>query len=352
MFTEGQPLPSLYNNGAFDPDNWAPSFDNRRDGAASVDRPEQGDLVAWRYAAWVVHEVTPIPDYDLTDKDRARYAETCKQWKPAFHDRLRPYNIVLRHVNGPVCIKPGEEEAFIRLNGGQGGQREIHFTCRPPGYRWTRLPDPYLTCSCHGHPWPCQEYDLSVVAAHEMRKMDRDVAAIQPGVCAHCLEPITQRQKTVTFPEPYRPLPGGPPPTFHAGRGACWIAAEEYERSGRLVDDPYLPRIASCPGIRFIHQQHGMPTGRRIECTAGPACTGLHGPAGARPDVPCWHHVDLPIESRSHAYAWPDSDCGYRSGDRVCLGSTPPADCGSSINETAADLIDQVARDSQRRRGL
>lgn len=269
--------------------------------------------MAWRYAAWTVHESRP-----------RRVAPTDEQ-----------LHIVLRHHNGPLIIKPGEERRFARRH---DGTREVRFTA-PPGYRWNRLPDPYQTCSCHGHPWPCQELDRAVLAQHQLRKMDRLMATAQPGVCAHCLEPISTRQKTVAFPEESRFVPGAPGPTFHAGRADCWRGAEKYEREGRLVDNPDVPRLASCPGIRFIHEQHGMPTEQRVECTAGPFCTGLHGPAGLRQDAPCWHRVQL--AGNEGAYARPSVDCGYRGRGHGCLGGDV-SNGGMSLSPVAADLLWQA----------
>lgn len=341
---EERPLPSLYNNGAQDPDNWAPSIGNRRDTVGCA-RPEVGDLVAWRYAAWLVHEIRPYLDCDLTDKQRekldASVAHLTGEKRFLACERNRPFHIVLRHHTGPLIIRPGEAPGFKRLH---DGAREVSFTSWPDRYKWNRLPDPYQTCSCHGHPWPCQEIDRVVLTQHQLRKMDRLMATAQPGVCAHCLEPITTRQRTVTFLEESRFVPGAPGPTFHAGRAACWGAAEDYERGGRLVDNPDVSRIASCPGIRFIHEQHGMPTEQRIECTAGPFCTGLHGPPGFRQDAPCWHRVQL--AGNEGAYARPSVDCGYRSRGDGCLGGDFSSG-GTSLSPMAADLLWQ----SRQRRG-
>ncbi|MFG1846739.1 hypothetical protein [Micromonospora carbonacea] len=344
--TEELPLPGLHNNGAQDPDQWAPARSNRRDSYGCT-RPEVGDLVAWRYAAWLVHETRPYLDVDLTDKRQAKLdasvAPLTGEKRDLAYARNRPFHLVLRHHNGPLIIKPGEERGFIRLH---DGTREIHFTSWPHRNQWHRLPDPYQTCSCHGHPWPCQEIDRAVLTQHQLRKMDRLMATAQPGVCAHCLEPITTRQKTVTFPEESRLVPGAPGPTFHAGRAACWGGAEEYERAGRLADNPDVPRIASCPGITFIHERHGMPAEQRIECTAGPFCTGLHGPSGYRQETPCWNRVEL--AGNEGAYARPGFDCGYRGRGGGCIGGDLSGG-GTSLSPVAGDLLWEA---QQRRRGI
>jgi hypothetical protein len=346
----GEYLPSLYHNGAVDPDKWAPPYGHCRDGGSGCGRPEVGDLVAWRYAAWRVHEVRPYLDVDLTDEQRAKLDQSVvhlkvEQVRAEAYVRNWPFHLVLRLDNGPLVVKPGEERGFGRLH---DGTREVSFTTWPHQVRWNRLPEPYQTCSCHGHPWPCQDYDRQLLAAHQMRKMDRLMATAQPGVCAACLEPITIRQKTVSFPEESRWVPGAPGPTFHAGRAACWAAAEEYERTGRLADNPDVARLASCPGIRFIHEARTMPAEKRIECTAGPFCTGHHGPPGYRTDVPCWHRVE--VADAEGAYVRPSIDCGYRQPDRACLGSDMSGG-GATLSPVAADLLWENSQRSRQRSG-
>ena len=53
-----EPLPSLWHNGALDPDLWEPCSDNRR--SPGPTRPGVGDLVAWRYAGWRVTAADPV----------------------------------------------------------------------------------------------------------------------------------------------------------------------------------------------------------------------------------------------------------------------------------------------------
>lgn len=344
MYDDPEILPSLYHNGAVDPDRWEPdrgTYHNRT-------RPQVGDLVAWRYAAWRVQSVTPIEDYDLTDSQQKQLAG----FKPEFRERHRPFHIVLRHHSGPVHIKPGETAGFKKLH---DGSREVSFTSWPHRRAWPVLTDPYMTCSCHGHIWPCETRDQMVVAAHQAAQMDRLLITTTPGVCAACREPITDRQKSLTFPEPSLLVPGAPGPTFHAGRGDCWASAETYERNGRLVADPYLPRLASCPGIRFIHEAQHLTGAGRIDCTAGPDCTGHHGPAhrdrgGRSTNPPCWHKIQL--VGNEGGYARPSFDCGYRGGPHgeSCLGGDMSSG-GTSISPTGADILWETRREAHRRQG-
>jgi hypothetical protein len=338
------PLPSLLHNGADNPSTWRPDLSNlRRAGLSDV--AEEGDLVGWRYGGWRVIEAKAVPEVDLTEDEHHKLhnylAGIREEVRPRVWMNNRPRIVVLRHEHGPLIINPGEKHQRLH-----DGATTVHFRSEvlaPHGFYV--LKEPFRVCSCHGHIWPCQEIDQAAVAAHQSRRMDRLMATTQPGVCANCLEAITTRQKTVTFPEPSRFMPGAPGPTFHAGRAVCWQAAEDYERGGRLADDPDVTRIASCPGIRFMHERHGMPTEQRLECTAGPFCTGLHGPPGNRHTPPCWFGIQL--AGNDGTYARPSIDCGYAAGDRRCLGGDLTGG-GTMLSPIAADLL---WRAEQRRRG-
>lgn len=337
-------LPSLLHNGAEDPSKWRPDLSDLRS-AGMGETAEEGDLVGWRYGGWRVIEAKAVPEADIDpEEDQALHAYLAKipeDTRPRVWMNNRPRIVVLRHEHGPMILKPGEEHQRLH-----DGSITIHFRSKVlKPHSFYVLKEPFRVCSCHGHIWPCQEIDQAVVAAHQGRKIDRLMATAQPGVCANCLEVITTRQKTVTFPEPSRWVPGAPGPTFHAGRAVCWRAAEDYERGGRLADDPDVARIASCPGIQFMHERHGMPTDQRLECTAGPFCTGLHGPPGNQPARPCWFVIQL--AGNEGAYARPSLDCGYAAGERRCLGGDLSGG-GTTLSPIAADLLWQA---EQRRRG-
>ena len=194
--------------------------------------------------------------------------------------------------------------------------------------------DPYQQCSCHGHIWPCREIDQQAVTDWHTRRMEALLAKAQPGVCAGCGEAITDRQASVGFPEVSRFVPGAPGPMFHAGRESCWAAAERYERAGRLADDPQVARLASCPGLQFVHE---IGT-RAPECTAGVECTGLHGPSAfrRRRRLMCWERVH--VLNATGGYARPGRDCGYRARHGVCLAIDISAG-GASLGPTAGDLM-------------
>lgn len=213
-----------------DPDAWTRI---RSKGRHITDRrPEPGEIIGLRYAAWRVIEVRPFDDVDLTDEVRQQMARL----KPEFRERCRPYALVLDHVAGPNLL----------------GRRRAHLD----GTRvaWVLLGERYAVCSCHGHPWPCQDADRDRVAEMQAAAMDRTLAKAVPGVCQGCGEPITRRQKTVTYVGESLLVPGGPTPKFHT-RSGCWSAATDYELKW-LAADPRRERILTwpkCSGVSIVH---------------------------------------------------------------------------------------------------
>lgn len=310
----------LRNNGAADPDIWRPYLGTLVDPPRA---PRVGDLVGWRYGVWQVIESTPIPDEDLDEADAEklrRYVSGCdERHRARIHEMNQARTVVLCYGSGPqLAGKAGVRTA-------ENGDITVRFnTPVCLGYVWPILHAPWMTCSCHGQVWPCQEMDQAEAGRVEAEKLDRLMATTTPGVCASCLEPISNRQKPVTFPEESRLVPGAPGPTFHAGRQACWHAAVMYDEA-RLRDDPQATRVATCPGVRFIHEKHGMTPELRVDCTAGPACTDLHGPAGYEREIACWRRVGGVFPDDPDRFPVPTFDCGYRNqlqGD--CLGSLTP----------------------------
>jgi hypothetical protein len=248
--------------------------------------PRTGEVIGYRYSAWRVTGVRVMADVDLVDVELDRMSR----------GGPRPYDLELTHLAGP------------RLDG------RDRIVVQGDGIAWPWLGERFQTCSCHGHPWPCQDYDRDVLALTLGAKARRELAGATPGVCAACREEVTGRQQRLVFPEPSLIVPGAPGPTFHARRSQCWWGAHEYETKLRLASYPEADRLASCPGAGFVHE-----VGLRFECTAGPACTGLHGPLPKdRSNCATRTYTDL---VGAPGYKRPISDCGYRPSWGACLGA-------------------------------
>src|SRR5205085_8291397 len=82
-------------------------------------------------------------------------------------------------------------------------------------------------CSCCGEPMPCRAELEDRQVTQSLDRIAR-LEAIPPGACWACAEPITRRQKVVTYPGENLDLPGGQQPYFHT-RGQCRPSAERYE---------------------------------------------------------------------------------------------------------------------------
>ncbi|MCG5464194.1 hypothetical protein MED01_002359 [Micromonospora sp. MED01] len=280
------------------PDRWTPTSQ----GDETFARPRVGQLIGWRYATWRVAEVTVRSDADLTDEDRKVIAG----FKPDYQDQVRPYAIVLRHERGPVLV-----EHTQRLH---DGTVTVHLGVRAGRHhRWHMMDERYAVCACCNHPYPCQEFAQERIAEAEGARLSRLLDSHAPGVCANCREPISSRQKTVSFPEPSLLVPGAPGPVYHFGRWSCRHAAGRYELEHRLPAFPGVQRLASCSGVMFRHEADG-----REECTAAELCTDLHGPKSGRDGMACYTRTY--VNGVRGGYPRPLSDCGYRKNGG-CLGA-------------------------------
>jgi hypothetical protein len=286
------------------PESWTPSGPRR-----TVAHPTVGDLVGWRYAVW---QVTDVHVRDLVSLPPATQ-EAIAARPATHHARLRPGSVSLEHVLGPTAVPPADDHVQVRHVGGQLLADVAFNPLEHPG--WHVLDARFEVCSCHAHPWPCVEAVRDRAAARAAERLERALDGSQPGVCASCIEPVSGRQRFVEFPEPSLIVPGAPGPWFHVSRGGCFIAARRYEIDLRLPAYPTATRLASCPGVLFTHETQAE------ECTAGPACTELHGPASRAfgRGHPCTRRTYLSAAELLR----PPSDCGYRGDRGACLGGPP-----------------------------
>lgn len=198
-------------------------------------RPAVGDLVAYDYRAWEVMDVT-VRDFADGDQEHA------SGYRPQYRDEMRPYSVTLRRVHGAHHDRENSRQEIglgIRAFTYGGFDR----------YQNGRVP----LCSCHNQPWPCLEADQQTQAEKELKAAERELRVL-PGCCPACEEPVTSRQRCITFggPNVRNPLAEGP--TFHLRR-ACYGAAARYEEAW-VAAEPGRPRsllTLSCSGTVIVH---------------------------------------------------------------------------------------------------
>lgn len=117
-----------------------------------------------------------------------------------------------------------------------------HFEADRPRF-WRILPAHHAICAECGEPVPCRRLREQWAAAHAARRA-RDLMAIPEGVCWSCREPISTRQKSVTFPGENLMAFVGPPAAFHTGILDCRIAALRYQDEWLKADTTRVPVLA------------------------------------------------------------------------------------------------------------
>lgn len=203
--------------------------------AGRAERPHESAIVAYDRRAW---EVRHVSDADVTPDERERMTSYIQPHR----DRMMPYRISLRRVHGAPHIRENSaQEIALRVRFGVYNP----FPLYPNG----RVP----LCSCCNHPWPCIEADQQAQAAKELKAAERELRLL-PGCCPSCQEPVTSRQRSITFggPNVRNPLAQGP--TFHL-RHACWNDAARYEEAW-VADEPGRARsllTLSCRGTAIVH---------------------------------------------------------------------------------------------------
>jgi hypothetical protein len=191
-----------------------------------------GDVLPWEHVAYRVIDVSLRPEHED-----------------------RPVMVVLRPVG--LGDDPRDRDHDRHLAG-------------PRHHTWRAYPDPrhYPVCATCGEPTPCRE---------EMAERDADVLVARmnrhsmAGVCPACEEPVTARQKAITYPGNIE-VPLGPPVTFHLRR-KCFGSAVEYEKRWHAQDPDGRPRLISRPPCPGHVTKHNDGT---YECTADSACPGAH----------------------------------------------------------------------------
>lgn len=202
--------------------------------------PAVGDVVALDHEAWRVVEVTDLDPANWRDVDRLYPAGKQKAV------RLRP----VRLVNEPDPVK--------------AASADVHYGALHVG-TWRVFPDPehYPVCVCCGTPMPCRVEVGRKIAEDAVKLMGRYE---MPGACPACEQPVTARQRSLTFAENLK-VPGGPPVTFHL-RGKCIGTAQQYEKLWVKQDPESRRHRLSCTGHLTNHNDG------TYDCTALTDCPG------------------------------------------------------------------------------
>lgn len=186
---------------------WLPGGVSR----TSRQRPNEGDLIAFEFAAWrVMHVNDAIPD----DEDEKRIG----MYRADVRARYMPYRMTLRRERGPKHERENSrQEIAFRISSANYHGWDV--------YESERIP----LCSCCMDPWPCRMLAAEDQAERSAQVMSERMDRIMPGACYGCGEPITPRQGSMVMPEENIDIPGMPPPRFHT-RQSCWPERDAYER--------------------------------------------------------------------------------------------------------------------------
>jgi hypothetical protein len=229
----------------FDADLWRPEGGEYREWRGL----HPGDLFATYRAVWRVREVRPVPVIDWDEHDRENYG---------MHARFRPVS----EEEWP--LRP----VYLIVVPANGGKR-VHKRMRPYVRRqaWVLHPH-YPVCRDCGEPWPCRELEITREVRKESAEVER-LAAILPGCCWGCAEPVTHRQKSVRFDGENLLLPGGPDVVFHlrvksAGALYCLSAAVGYEEKWVAAAPGRRWRL-SCPG-NVVRHLDGQECSELTDC--------------------------------------------------------------------------------------
>ena len=228
------------------------------------DRPETGELIAHKHAVWRVVRVEDLP---LSDADRDVWLNAGMPDPEIW--LARPYRITLDWVAGakPPWAKDGDDR--------KRGTISVPARAHPWWHVYTS--ERWPQCSCCGEPMPCRaelEDEQVATSLDRVAKME----AIPPGACWACAEPISTRQKAVTYPGDNLNLPGAHAPSFHT-RSNCLPAAHAYEERW-VAADPRRERILTwpaCNGSLIVHGDGSTECfGGVLECRGHATHDHLH----------------------------------------------------------------------------
>lgn len=179
--------------------------------------PAPGEIVALDHTAYEVESISAVPRPEWTEED----------WELVhrYGSSKTPLRVILRRVSGPDkgCDELHHFTARGDIEGGTSG-----------GTTWNVYEKRHWSaCGRCGEPSPCREVCQERYIAARMERMNRYAT---PGVCPACSEPVTDKQKSITFADNIE-TPVGPPVTYHVGRVGCRLAALEYQKAWKAAAD-------------------------------------------------------------------------------------------------------------------
>jgi hypothetical protein len=238
--------------------HWRPAGDSNNPAHTGGVIPEVGAVIAILQTrdAWRVLEIDEVHQANWADQTLAAWRRVGSPPWETWDGRERR-----------IWVEPAR-------NAGPKDRRGLRLAPWWFGEQWRPLSDPYPTCIACDRLWPCACHDQNREAAAGLAEFER-VAAIAPGCCWACGEPVTGRQKAVAFDGDNLLLPGGPTVVFHianhrrptGGWTTCLERAEEYEVRWVAAAPGRVARLR-CPGVQFQHRT------KALECSAGTACVG------------------------------------------------------------------------------
>lgn len=171
-------------------------------------------------------------------------------------------------------VEEGQMEVVVH----RPDQPDPHYvaTLDRDGWRqWQALPEHYAVCRLCGDLAPCKAHTDAILAAEQAIRMERELRLL-PGCCPACQEPVTSRQKSITFEGEYVRNPLGPVDVAFHLRRACRSEAARYEEAWVKAD---LSRPRSLLTLRCVGALVVCGDGH-VECHGGHDCPSIYAHHG------------------------------------------------------------------------
>jgi hypothetical protein len=270
----------------YDPDEWRPtSF--RDTGLCDTQKLPVGQLVIWERTA---HRVVEVREREQTD------------WPQGYRD------LWVEHGMPDPATWYGRPMVIVLQPEDQPAAKPRHLQGRA-GASWRTLVEHYSVCRlCQEIP-PCRHEHTEKIMDRAQEHMNQQMA-IMPGCCHSCQEPITRRQKAVTFTGAnlIRPDLGDDSAIFHQ-RQQCFGDVRQYDERWAAAE-PGRKRRFYCEGHRTHHHDDTVDCTEMAECVGDVEhrSTTWHRPY-VRYEQSCWcltgdqaEQLDRPQPSRDSLF--------------------------------------------------